>query len=148
LERARYLNLKGRNRMNTYKILIVDDESIEREAIQFILSKQTRYEFHFFEAINGQEAISSVALNSPDIIMMDIRMPGLNGIESTRIIRKILPNTKIIFLTAYNQFDYAHEAIKLGVMDFLVKPATNERLFEVIEKAIQAIETDKENKAS
>jgi len=132
--------------MNTYKILIVDDESIEREAIQFILSKQTRHTFEFFEAINGQEAISSVAVNSPDIIMMDIRMPGLNGIEATRIIKKILPECKIIFLTAYNEFDYAHEAIKLGVIDFVVKPATNERLFEVIDKTIEAIEIDKEAK--
>ncbi|PKM58221.1 MAG: hypothetical protein CVU98_02025 [Firmicutes bacterium HGW-Firmicutes-3] len=128
--------------MEKYKILIVDDESIERDAIKFILNKELNEELEFFEAANGQEAISSAALNSPNIIMMDIQMPGLNGIEATKVLKKILENSKIIFLTAYDQFDYAHEAIRLGVEDFIVKPATNERLIEVISRTIGMIQNE------
>lgn len=128
--------------MEPYKILIVDDESIERDAIKFILNKELKEELVFFEAANGQEAISSAALNSPNIIMMDIQMPGLNGIEAAKVLKKILVGSKIIFLTAYDQFDYAHEAIKLNVEDFIVKPATNERLIEVVSRTIGTIQNE------
>ncbi|MDF1617284.1 response regulator transcription factor [Petrocella sp. FN5] len=130
--------------MEKYKILIVDDESIEREAIKFILNKELNEDLEFYEAANGQEAISSAALNSPNIIVMDIQMPGLNGIEAVKVLKKILADSKVIFLTAYDQFDYAHEAIKLGVEDFIVKPASNERLVEVINRAIKTLKDEKQ----
>lgn len=132
------------NLMEKYKLLIVDDESIERDAIKFILKKEALFDFEFFEASNGQDAISNAALYSPDIILMDIQMPGLNGIEATKVIKKILQDSKIIFLTAYDQFDYAHEAIKLGVQDFILKPATNERFMEVIKKTVDLLKAEKE----
>lgn len=146
MELALNLGLKGMKRMEKYKLLIVDDEPIERDAVRFILRKENIFEFEFFEATNGQDAISSAALHSPDIILMDIQMPGINGIEATKVIKKILPESKIIFLTAYNQFDYAHEAIKLGVLDFILKPATDERFIEVIKKTIEALKSEKEQK--
>lgn len=130
--------------MEKYKILIVDDESIERDAIKFILERNSELDFEFFEAVNGQEAISSAVLNSPDIILMDIQMPGLNGIEATKAIKKILEDCKVIFLTAYDQFQYAQEAVKLSVFDFILKPASNEIFMEVINKTIQAIKIEKE----
>ena len=132
--------------MKKYKILIVDDEPIEREAIKFVLKKEALLDFEYFEAVNGQDAISNVALNLPDIILMDIQMPGLNGIESAKIIKKIIPDCKIIFLTAYDEFNYAHEGIKLGVQDFILKPATNEHFISVIEKAIKLLREEKEKK--
>lgn len=134
------------NLVEKYKILIVDDESIERDAIKFILKKEALFDFEIFEAVNGQDAISNAALHSPDIILMDIQMPGLNGIEAVKVIKKILQDSKIIFLTAYDQFDYAHEAIKLGVQDFILKPATNERFTEVIKKTVEILQADKEQK--
>lgn len=143
---ARNLSLKGMNLVEKYKILIVDDESIERDAIKFILKKEALFDFECFEAVNGQDAISNAALNLPDIILMDIQMPGLNGIEAAKIIKKILQDSKIIFLTAYDEFDYAHEAIKLGVQDFILKPATNERFMEVMNKIVGIIQAEKEQK--
>ncbi len=125
--------------MNQYKLLLVDDEAIERDAIKFILSKFNMDHFEIHEAPNGQEAVSQAALIKPDIIIMDIQMPGLNGIESSKIIKKILPDCKIVFLTAYDQFEYAHEAIKLGVDDFLIKPASNERFVDVMMRTVEAI---------
>ncbi len=73
---------------------------------------------------------------------MDIQMPGLNGIEAAKIIKKIIPGCKIIFLTAYNQFEYAHEAIKLGVEDFIIKPTANERFLEVMKRTVETIQSD------
>lgn len=126
-----------------YKLLLVDDEAIERDAIKYILSKFNMDQFEIIEAANGQDAVSQAALMKPDVILMDIQMPGLNGIEASKIIKKIIPETKIVFLTAYNQFEYAHEAIKLGVEDFLIKPATNDRFKEVMNNTISAIEDQK-----
>lgn len=131
------------NEDKLYTLLIVDDESIERDAIKFILNKADLPKFNIVEASNGQEAISETALSEPDIILMDIQMPGLNGIEATKVIKKINPSVKVIFLTAYNQFDYAHEAIKLGVEEFIIKPATNDRFIKVIKSTIEDIEATK-----
>lgn len=146
MARIRNLNLKGMNLMKKYKILIVDDESIERDAIKFVLKKEALFDFECFEAVNGQDAISNAALNVPDIILMDIQMPGLNGIEAAKIIKKITPDCKIIFLTAYDEFNYAHEAIKLGVQDFILKPATNEHFMGVVDKTVALLRAEKEKR--
>lgn len=100
------------------------------------------------EASNGQEAISVAAVFEPDIIMMDIKMPGLDGIESSKIIKKIKEETKIIFLTAFDEFEHAKEGIKLGIEDFVVKPATNERIIEVLRNAIEALNKEKQLRES
>lgn len=125
-----------------YQLLLVDDEDIERDAIKYILSRSDMDVFEISEASNGQDGVSQAALIRPDIILMDIQMPGLNGIEAAKIIKKIIPGCKIIFLTAYNQFEYAHEAIKLGVEDFIIKPTANERFLEVMKRTVETIQSD------
>lgn len=123
-----------------YKLLIVDDERIERDALKYIVKGSTLKIGEIEEAANGQEAISVAAVFNPDIVILDIKMPGLNGIEAGKILKKIYSNCRIVFLTAFNQFEYAHEAIKIGVEDFIVKPASKERVLQVLEKAIEEIE--------
>jgi two-component system response regulator YesN len=73
---------------------------------------------------------------------MDIRMPGLDGIEASKIIKKFLPDVKIIFLTAFNEFDYAKEAIGLRAEDYIIKPASNQRLIDSITNVIKKIEAN------
>ncbi len=126
-----------------YKLLIVDDEAIERDALNYIISRSDLAIDEIDEASNGQEAISKAAIFEPDIVIMDIRMPGIDGIESSKIIKKIKANTKIILLTAFDEFNHAHEAIKLGVEAFVVKPASNERILEVLKEAMIALEEEK-----
>lgn len=123
-----------------YKLLIVDDESIERDALKYIVKESNLKIGEIEEASNGQEAISVATIFNPDIVILDIKMPGLNGIEAAKILKKIYSDSKIIFLTAFNQFEYAHEAIKIGVEDFIVKPASKERVIEVLSKTIEEIE--------
>jgi len=123
-----------------YKILIVDDEQLERNALKAIINKGVDSIIEIQEAVNGREAIVKSRSFNPDIIFLDIKMPGIDGIEAARIIRETKPSISIIFLTAYNQFEYAHEAIQIGVDDFIIKPSSENRVLEVITKVIIKID--------
>lgn len=127
-----------------YKLLIVDDEALEREAIKYIVRNCSLDIGEIREAANGQEAVAVAADFSPDIITLDIRMPGLNGIEAGKIIKGYNPDIKIIFVTAYESFEYAHEAIKIGVEDFIVKPASDERTIGILRDCIFQLEKERQ----
>ena len=126
-----------------YKLLIVDDEEIERRAIENIINKSSINISEIAKASNGQEAVAVASTFEPDIIIMDITMPGLNGIKAAHIIKKFLPESHIIFLTAFDEFDYAKDALKLGADDFLVKPASPETIETTINSSIINIESTK-----
>ena len=97
-----------------FKLLVVDDEAIEREALKYIVKNSNLAISEVMEAANGQEALAIAERFDPDIVTLDILMPGLNGIEAGRILRERKPELKIIFVTAYDSFEYAHEAIGSG----------------------------------
>ncbi|GKX29116.1 hypothetical protein SH1V18_15960 [Vallitalea longa] len=120
-----------------YKLLIVDDEHIEIEALKYIISNSNLPINKIETANNGRNAIQIASSFSPDFIIMDIKMPGISGIEAAKIIKETLPYCKIIFLSAYNYFDFAKEAITIGASDFLIKPVSNENLISVLEKMIK-----------
>lgn len=120
-----------------YKLLIADDEYLEIEALKYIISNSTLPIKSIEAASSGREAIEKARDFTPDFIIMDIKMPGLSGIEAAKAIKKTFTDCKIIFLSAYNYFDYAKEALKLGASDFLIKPVSCEDLIEVFEKLIK-----------
>ncbi len=126
-----------------YKLMIVDDEQIEREALKYIFNQADLQISEIREAANGQEAIKLAADFEPDIVTIDIRMPGLNGIEASYVLKKMRPSMKIVLVTAYDNFEYAHEAIKLGVEEFIVKPASDEATIEIVRKCIEKLDADK-----
>ncbi len=126
-----------------YKILIVDDEELERNALRAIINKGIDSILEIQDAVNGREAIVKFRSFNPDIIFLDIKMPGINGIEAARVIRETDPEVSIVFLTAFNQFDYAHEAIQIGVDDLIIKPSSENRVLEVITKLITKIDNRK-----
>lgn len=128
------------------KLLIADDELIEREALHFIIGGSCPAIGTIEEASNGREAISKNVTFKPDIIIMDIKMPGVNGIEASKIIRQFNAECRIILLTAFNYFDYAKEAIKIGVKDFLVKPVQNDEIIEVINSVADSINSERNKK--
>lgn len=129
-----------------YKLMIVDDEEIEREALKFIVTNSSLEISEIKEAVNGFEAISVASEFDPDIVILDIKMPGMNGLEAGHILKKIKPDLKIIFLTAFDNFEYACEAIKVGVEEFIVKPAPNESTIEILNACILKLECDKRMK--
>ena len=125
-----------------YKLLIADDETLEREAIKYILKEGFGEVFGFYEATNGRETIEQVNTVKPDIVFLDIKMPGINGLEAARQLRNTFPELRIVIVSAYQYFNYAQEALALGVDDFIAKPASAEKIINVIKKVVLAIETD------
>jgi two-component system response regulator YesN len=114
------------------KIMIVDDEQIMLDAVAKILGNEAHLQLE--TARSGREAIETAEAFHPHLVMMDIKMPGCNGLETLAEIRRILPNVITIIISAYDNFIYAQESIRLDVFDYLLKPITKTRLMEVIAK--------------
>lgn len=123
-----------------YKILLVDDEALEREALRIIIERGFTNVEVVGEARFGSEAIILDEKLNPDIILMDIKMPGINGIEATYTIKNRNRDKYIIILTAYDEFNFAQNAIKAGANDYLLKPARPEDVIAAINKYIQGEE--------
>lgn len=115
------------------KIILVDDEILFRKGISFLLEREKNLEI-IFEASNGNELISFLQSNSnhPDIIMMDLKMPVINGVEATKIIRKDFPEIKIIALTSYDSKSFVANMIDVGAVSYLIKNATPQDLLTTI----------------
>ncbi|WP_066054279.1 response regulator [Robertmurraya korlensis] len=128
------------------KLLIVDDEQIEREGMQAILEK-TYPEHVIAQAKNGKIAIQMAKDFQPDVIFMDIKMPGMNGLEAVEQISAENPNIKFIMVTAYDTFDYMRHAIKLGVKDYLLKPSKASEIVVTVGKVLKQIEEERKSLA-
>jgi two-component system response regulator YesN len=92
-----------------------------------------------YEAENGREVLERVQQTKIDIVLLDIKMPGLDGISIAKEIQIISPTTYIIFVTAFTEFDYAREAIRLGVKEYLVKPVSREKVQETLETVLHTM---------
>ena len=114
-----------------YKILVVDDEYLERQALKMILEDIPNVG-EVFEAENGLVALERVKENEIDLVFMDIKMPMMDGLEASRIIRMDYPNLKIVILTAYADFELAQKAVKIHADDYLLKPSRPEKIEECI----------------
>lgn len=119
-----------------YRILIADDEPIERMVVSKTIQDYFRDEIEIYQAENGREAIEIFKQNSCHIALLDISMPGINGLDAAEKIRKENSTCSIIFLTAYDEFDFAKRAIKVHALDYLLKPSTRDELITVLEEAI------------
>lgn len=115
------------------KVLIADDEALERKAIIEILLACRGKAFLTAEAVNGQDAIEKADAFHPDIVIMDLQMPVMDGFAALKEIYKHLPDVFAVILTAYDEFDYAVRALKLGVADYMLKPVRKKKLLECIE---------------
>ncbi|WP_058485842.1 response regulator [Defluviitalea phaphyphila] len=129
------------------KIMLVDDEKIVIDSLKFILEKNFDSDIKIVgTARSGREAIEKADIFFPDIIFMDIRMPGINGIEAVKEIKKRHQNTIFILLTAFDKFDFAKEAVNLGVFEYLLKPVNRRKVVEVVKKASQLIKEEREKR--
>jgi len=119
-----------------YKILIADDESIERRVLCKSLTKAFGDNVELYEARTGREAIELFEQEEIKIAILDIEMPGVDGLEAAKIMRENNRNCVIIFLTAYDDFSYAKQAIRVKALDYLLKPYDEKELFLTIEEAM------------
>lgn len=124
--------------MQKIKIILVDDEVLFRKGIYFLLQREENIEI-LFEASNGDELIDYLKKNDahPDIILMDLKMPLLNGVEATKIIRKDFPEIKIIALTSYNTDSFISNMIKIGASSYLLKNATPTEMISTINQVFE-----------
>ena len=129
-----------------YKVMIADDEKVAIDSLKFIIEKNFTDAEIISTARSGREAIEQVEKNVPDILFMDIRMPGINGIEAIREIRGRHTQMVIIVLTAFDQFEFAKDAVNLGVMEYLLKPVNRAKVVEVVGKAMAQIRAEKEKR--
>ena len=128
------------------RIMIADDEEYEREYLaRFIKEHYQGVLKLVFAAKDGAELLLMAQELTPEIIVMDIRMPRLDGLEAAAQLREKLPDTELVILSAYGQFSYAKQAMKLGVRDFLVKPYLDDELQETLNQLIAGMDlTEKE----
>ena len=124
------------------KILVVDDEQNIRRMLNRVLSSEG---FIVKEAINGLEALKRLEEEDYSLVLLDLKMPGLNGIETLKKIRELDINLPIIMISAYGSISEAVEAMKLGALDYLIKPFDIEELKIIVERAIKQYELRVEN---
>ncbi|MFV8440569.1 response regulator [Flavobacterium sp. LB2P44] len=120
----------------TIKIILADDEILFRKGISFLLGREKKIEI-IFEVSNGDELISFLQDNKnqhPDIIIMDLKMPGINGVEATKIIHSQYPTIKIIALTSYDSKSFVANMIDVGAVSYLIKNATPQELLTTIKE--------------
>ena len=127
------------------KVFLVEDEVVMRNGIKNNIPwEQEGFEFAG-EASDGELAYPLIKKEKPDILITDIRMPFMDGLELSRLVKKELPQIKIIILSGYNEFDYAKTAINIGVTDYLLKPISSAKLLEAVKKVADMIEKEQDN---
>lgn len=113
------------------KILICDDQAVIRDGLEMLLKLESDFEI-IGAAQDGAEAIELTAQRSPDLVLMDLKMPGINGIEATREIRNRFPQVKVLILTTYDDDEWLFDAIRAGASGYLLKDTPRERIVEAI----------------
>lgn len=126
------------------KILIADDEYMERETLAEIVERAFGAEVEIRLAVNGRQAADIGAFSGADVALLDIEMPGMNGLEAAKAIAAQCPDCKLIFITAYGLFTYAQEAVKLGACDYILKPPEDSEVIAAIRRAIGQTETQRQ----
>ena len=113
------------------KILIAEDQELMRQSLQIILGANS--DFEVTDAVeNGREVIRSVRREKPDIILMDIRMPEMDGVTCTQIIKESNPEIKIIILTTFDDDEYVYNALKFGASGYILKGVTSKELADAV----------------
>ena len=132
--------------MEPIKVFLVEDESIVREGLRDMIPWE-QYGFSFAgEAADGEIALPQVRRIRPDILITDIKMPFMDGLSLSRLVNRELPNTRIIILSGYDDFEYAQQAIELHVDQYLLKPITKSNMIRALEQTRKRIEEELDQK--
>jgi DNA-binding NarL/FixJ family response regulator len=113
------------------RVLLVDDHVLFREGLRTLLSVQPDFVV-VGEASNGEEAVRLAVERQPSVVLMDLRMPVLDGVSATRRLHQVLPNCRVIVLTTFDDDDYVFDGLRAGAVGYLLKDTSSEKLFEAI----------------
>lgn len=127
-----------------YKVFVVDDEYRVKERLLNVSEWHDSAYIFCGEASDGEMALSLINQVKPDIVITDIEMPFMNGIELATILKSTMPWIRIIFLSGYDEFEYVQEALKIGVSDYILKPFRFKDLKSIMDKVVKEIEEEKE----
>lgn len=116
------------------KILLVDDQALFREGLRTLLSVQSDFKV-VAEAGNGEEALRLAATHQPDVVLMDLRMPILDGVSTTKRLHSLYPECKVIVLTTFDDDEYVFDGLRAGAVGYLLKDTSSEKLFEAVHAA-------------
>ena len=122
--------------METYDVLIVDDHLVVREGLKLILETNNKFQV-IGEADNGKKALEILKKVKPDVILMDLNMPVLNGLDTIKMLNEQKVNIPIIILTTYNEDEWMIKGLELGAKGYLLKDTSRENLFRSIETAVR-----------
>ena len=125
-----------------YRVLVVDDEKLERDGIRFLLSMEEG-EWEIYEAANGKLALNELRKHPVDLMLTDIKMPHMDGLELSKKAREEYPDLEIIIFSGYGDFAFAQEAIRYGVTDYVLKPVDPDRFHDTIQKIQKEIASRK-----
>lgn len=125
-----------------YRILIADDEALEREGLEWMIRRMLPDTFRVIHAENGRKAIELAEEHRPHIVLMDVNMPGIQGLAALREIKERLPDAKLVVVTAYDYFAYAQEALSLGVREYIVKPARREQVIRILRQLVEELKRE------
>ena len=125
-----------------YRILIVDDEKIERQGIGFLIEMENG-EYEIYEAANGKEALKVLSSQQVDILLTDIKMPHMDGLDLCKSIREKGYEFPIVIFSGYSDFNFAQEAIRYGVSDYVLKPVDPEAFHDTLQKVQKAVDLQK-----
>jgi DNA-binding NarL/FixJ family response regulator len=115
------------------RVLIVDDHEVVRKGVRYLLLTQRDLDI-CGEAVDGRDAVEKAKLLLPDLVLMDISMPNVNGLEATREIRSILPQTEVVILSQHETAQMAQQAFQAGALGYVVKSSISSNLFAALEK--------------
>ncbi len=130
--------------MSKYRILVADDEPIERQVVNKKIMRFFPDKAEVYLAENGLKAVELFEEKSCQIALLDIAMPGMNGLEVASIVRNRHPEASIVFLTAFDEFSYAKKAIEVRALDYLLKPGSDADLANVLEEAFRLCDSKQE----
>ncbi len=128
------------------KVFLVEDEIIMREGIKNNIDWEKEGFLFVGEASDGELAYPLIQQTDPDILITDIKMPFMNGLELSRLVKQEFPDIKIIILSGYDEFEYAQEGISIGITDYLVKPVSGAKLLETVKKVGKMVLDEQEQK--
>lgn len=128
-----------------YRILLADDEQIVLDSVKYIINSHFN-NVDLKTVDSGRKAILAASEFKPDIIFMDIRMPGIDGIEAIKEIKSFNNNTIFVIITAHDEFNFARKAVELGVVNYLLKPVSKGKIIKTINNNINKIEQERERK--
>lgn len=115
-------------------VLIADDHSVVRQGVRVFLETQTEIEV-IGEAESGEKAVEMCAEFAPDVVLLDLILPRVNGVEATRQVKRVSPRTNVVILTSYHEDEYIVPAIKAGALSYLLKDVSPAELVEAVRKA-------------